>query len=54
MLEVEDQLFNKVYTHDCPGHDRVKYGVLNLSNDPAGIRACYGYGNSYFYLENSG
>ena len=31
----------------CP-----RYGVLNLTNDPHGVGACFGYGDSHFILKN--
>jgi hypothetical protein len=30
----------------------VKYGVMNITNDPAGVQCCYGYGDSYLVLQN--
>lgn len=30
---------------------RVKYGTVNLTNDPKGVNACRYYGNSYFLLK---
>jgi hypothetical protein len=47
----EDRMFNKFY-HDASGPERVKYGVLNVTNDPNGVKACYGYGNSYLLVKN--
>ena len=40
-------MFNSIY-HSAKPFDRVKYGVLNLANDPLGVQSCYGYGDSYF------
>ena len=31
--------------------ERVKYGVINFTNDPKGVRCCSGYGASYFLLK---
>ncbi len=33
------------------GFERVKYGTMNFTNDPRGVRACSGYGQSYFLLK---
>lgn len=33
------------------GFERVKYGTMNFTNDPSGVRACAGYGQSYFLLK---
>jgi hypothetical protein len=30
----------------------VKYGVLNIVNDPQGVKSCYMYGHSYLVLKN--
>ena len=30
---------------------RVKYGVINFTNDPKGVGACLSYGQSYFLLK---
>jgi hypothetical protein len=51
-VQWEDRMFNNVY-HSAKAFDRVKYGVLNLANDPRGVSSCYGYGDSYFLLDNS-
>ena len=32
--------------------ERVKYGTINFTNDPAGVSACRSYGNSYFLLKS--
>ena len=29
-----------------------RYGVLNITNDPSGVRACEQYGESYLVLKN--
>lgn len=47
----ENRLFNNIYSVGCPDFDRVKYGVLNIVNDPQGVKCCYGYGNSYLVLK---
>ena len=31
--------------------ERVKYGTMNFTNDPAGVTACSNYGQSYFLLK---
>ena len=46
----ENNLFKKFYDN-TDDHDRVKYGVLNLTNDPCGLTCCYGYGDSYLELK---
>jgi hypothetical protein len=48
----EDRMFNRIY-HDAPGFQRVKYGVLNMSNSPSGVRACKAYGDSYLLLNQN-
>jgi len=35
------------------GHDRPKYGTVNLTDDPLGVVTCRQYGASYFVLNNS-
>lgn len=47
----ESRLFNKLYDSST-GFDRVKYGVLNIVKDPAGIASCSSYGESYMVLKN--
>ena len=47
----ENRLFNNVY-NKSNDHDRVKYGVLNIVNDPSGVKSCVGYGDSYLVLNN--
>jgi hypothetical protein len=46
----ETKMFDKLYDK-AEKHERVKYGTINISNDPNGVRACYSYGNSYFVLK---
>ena len=31
--------------------ERVKYGVINFTNDPKGVKVCAGYGASYLLLK---
>jgi hypothetical protein len=31
--------------------ERVKYGVINFTNDPKGVKCCSGYGGSYLLLK---
>ena len=31
--------------------ERCKYGTMNFTNDPTGVRCCSGYGQSYFLLK---
>jgi len=47
----ETDLFGDAYTGAHPV-DRCKYGVLNVTNDPQGIRCCSQYGTSYLLLRN--
>lgn len=37
--------------HGATAFERVKYGTMNFTNDPQGVKACAGYGNSYFLLK---
>jgi len=50
-LMVENGLFGDHYEGTTP-FERVKYGVLNILNDPKGVGSCYGYGDSYLILKN--
>lgn len=45
-------MFSKRYS-SATGFERVKYGTINFTNDPKGVRACAGYGASYFLLKSS-
>jgi hypothetical protein len=48
----EDRLFGEYY-HSATPFERVKYGVLNMVNDPNGVAACRGcYGDSYLLLRD--
>lgn len=47
----EDRLFHSLY-NDAQPSERVKYGVLNVSSDPAGVKSCLQYGESYFLLKS--
>lgn len=47
----ENNLFNNIY-QNTSGFDKVKYGVLNLTNDPRGVNSAYGYGDSYLVLKD--
>jgi len=47
----EDRLFDEMYA-DAKGRHRVKYGVLNILNDPRGVASCIGYGASFLELRN--
>ena len=51
-IEWEKNLFNNAYG-DVDGFYRVKYGPLNFTNDPNGVKSCYPYGNSYLLLNNN-
>lgn len=48
-IQWEDRLFNNLY-HSASPFERVKYGVLNIVNDPAGLVCCAAYGESYLLL----
>ena len=50
-IEWENRLFCNSY-EDVDGFYRVKYGPLNITNDPDGVRAAHGYGDSYLLLKN--
>ena len=43
-------MFDKKYAKSTD-FERVKYGVINFTNDPKGVGACVGYGQSYFLLK---
>lgn len=45
----ENQLFSNAYK-GASAFDRCKYGVVNVTNDPQGVRACLQYGLSYMLL----
>ena len=38
--------------HGAKDFDRVKYGVLNITNDPAGVNCCSMYGESFLVIKN--
>ena len=46
----EDSMFDKLYQKAEP-FERVKYGTMNITNDPHGVSVCAGYGKSYFLLK---
>lgn len=46
----EDRMFDRKH-HNATPFERVKYGTINFTNDPKGVRACVSYGNSYFLLK---
>ncbi|KAI6652321.1 hypothetical protein LOD99_7336 [Oopsacas minuta] len=46
----EDRIFDKAY-RKSPASYRVKYGVLNIVGDSCGVKACYGYGDSFLQLK---
>lgn len=43
-------MFDKKYS-SATDHERVKYGVINFTNDPKGVNCALGYGISYFLLK---
>lgn len=46
----ESRMFSGMYDKALP-EERVKYGVLNILNDPYGVKACYSYGDCYLLLK---
>lgn len=48
----EDRLFDKKYSK-AKDSERVKYGVINMTNDPKGVNCATGYGLSYMLLKES-
>ena len=46
----ERRMFGGIYDKSN-GFERVKYGVLNMVNDPKGIESCVYYGDSFFVLK---
>jgi hypothetical protein len=46
----ETRMFDGIYDSATP-HERVKYGVLNILNDPYGVKACISYGDCYLKLK---
>lgn len=49
-VQWEDRMFDHLH-HDAENYERVKYGTMNFTNDPKGVRVCSGYGLSYFLLK---
>lgn len=47
----ESNLFNGIYD-DAEDFERVKYGAVNIFNEPNGISVCFGYGDSFFVLKD--
>lgn len=43
-------MFDKKYS-SATDTERVKYGVINFTNDPKGVNCALGYGISYFLLK---
>ena len=48
----EDNIFDKTYS-GCRDFERVKYGVINMTNDPKGVNCATGYGLSYMLLKDT-
>ena len=46
----EDRMFDKKYSK-AKDFERVKYGVINFTNDPKGVKSCTSYGPSYMLLK---
>jgi hypothetical protein len=46
----ETKLFNGLY-NNSNAYSKVKYGSLNILNNPDGVKCCHGYGNSYIKLK---
>lgn len=49
-VQWEDRMFDNKH-HRASFFERVKYGTMNFTNDPKGVNACVGYGQSYFLLK---
>jgi len=47
----ENRMFSGIYDSSS-AFDRVKYGVLNIFNDPNGVDCCHYYGDSYMLLRD--
>jgi Protein of unknown function (DUF3626) len=47
----EDTIFSRIYQNALPA-ERVKYGVLNITNDPAGVQTCNWYGECHMIMRN--
>jgi len=43
-------MFDRIYNLAQP-YERVKYGVVNFTNDPKGVNVLRQYGDSYFLLK---
>lgn len=50
-IQWEGRMFDKKYD-TATDYERVKYGVLNVTNDPNGVKCCSSYGLSYFLMKN--
>lgn len=50
-VQWEDRMFDNKH-HRASFFERVKYGTMNFTNDPKGVAACQGYGQSYFLLKS--
>lgn len=48
----EDKLFNRIYDQETEPFERVKYGALNILNNPNGLEVCKNYGDSFIVLKN--
>lgn len=44
-------MFSNKYS-TATDYEKVKYGTINFTNDPAGVNACKSYGNSYLLLKD--
>lgn len=49
-VQWEDRMFDKMYSK-AKDFERVKYGVINMTNDPKGVNCATSYGPSYFLLK---
>ena len=45
-------MFDTMHSH-ASFYERVKYGTINFTNDPNGVRACFGYGSSHLLLKEA-
>ena len=48
----EHDRFRGIYDN-APAVERVKYGTLNITNNPIGVAMCVGYGDGYLVLNKS-
>ena len=39
--------------HNATGFERVKYGTMNFTNDPTGVKVCAGYVQSQIWIHQA-